>query len=379
VLPKAIRDGWAEAGWERGALGYPTSAATATADGRGTVMTFQGGEVYASPTTGGHGVPAVLLTAYKAAGGATGALGLPVSGAGKTPDGVATYQHFEHGSIYVTAATGARVVPTAIRDGWAASGWERGPLGYPTGAATATADGSGQVQAFQGGELYTSPATGARVVPTALLGAYKAAAGELGLPVGAPGKTPDGKATYQHFQGGSVYATAETGARALPLAFRDAWSLTGWERGPLGYPTTDVAATPDGLGRYQHFQGGSVYWSRATGAHAVRGAVRDAWARSGWEAGSLGFPLTDVTVTPDGVGQYAHFQRGAIYSTPATGARVLGEAVLDAWASTGWEQGALGYPVSDARAVSGGTRTDFQRGSITVDAATGVATVQGAS
>ncbi len=49
--------------------------------------------------------------------------------------------------------------------------------------------------------------------------------------------------------------------------------------------------------------------------------------------------------------------------------------MLDAWAGTGWEQGALGYPTSEEQPVSGGTRTDFQRGSITVSTATGVATV----
>ncbi|GAB3357549.1 hypothetical protein GCM10027300_27930 [Modestobacter lapidis] len=376
VLPTAIRDGWAASGWERGPLGYPNADAVATPDGRGLLVRFEGGAIYASPATGGHAVPAALLGAYTAAGGASGSLGLPVSGVGRTPDGKATYQHFEHGSIYATAATGARVVPTAIRNGWAASGWERGPLGYPTGTAAATADGRGQVQAFQGGELYVSPATGTHAVPTALLSAYGAAAGELGLPVSDAGRTPDGAATYQHFEGGSLYATAATGARALPVVFRDAWSLTGWERGPLGYPTAGVTATPDGLGRYQHFQGGSIYWTRATGAHAVHGPVRAAWTRTGWEAGVLGYPTTDVTGTPDGVGQYAHFQGGAIYATPATGARVLRDDVLAAWAATGWEQGSLGYPTSDERPVAGGSRTDFQRGSITVDGVTGEATVQ---
>ncbi|MQA33270.1 hypothetical protein [Modestobacter roseus] len=373
VLPTVVRNAWAAAGWERGALGYPTSAAVPTSDGRGQVQSFQGGQVFASAATGGHSVPAALLGAYGVAGGPAGTLGFPVSGAGKTPDGVASYQHFERGSIYATAATGARVVPTAIRDAWAASGWERGPLGYPTGIASTTADGRAQVQAFQGGEVYASATAGARIVPTAVLGAAKAAA--LGLPVSAAARTPDGKATYQHFEGGSVYVTAATGARALPTVIRDAWALTGWENGPLGYPTTDVSTTPDGLGRYQHFQGGSVYWTRATGAHAVRGVVRDAWARSGWETGVLGYPLTDVTSTPDGVGQYAHFQGGAVYSTAATGARVLGNDVVRAWAGTGWERGALGYPTSDERPVAGGTRTDFQRGWIDVASGTGVATV----
>ena len=49
----------------------------------------------------------------------------------------------------------------------------------------------------------------------------------------------------------------------------DLWGRTGWERGVLGYPTSSVAATTDGQGLYARFQGGSVYWSRATGAHAI--------------------------------------------------------------------------------------------------------------
>ena len=40
----------------------------------------------------------------------------------------------------------------------------------------------------------------------------------------------------------------------------------------LGYPTTDESGTPDHIGRYNHFAGsggGSIYWTRTTGAHAV--------------------------------------------------------------------------------------------------------------
>ncbi|MFE6904014.1 hypothetical protein ACFVFJ_45665, partial [Streptomyces sp. NPDC057717] len=40
---------------------------------------------------------------------------------------------------------------------------------------------------------------------------------------------------------------------------------------PLKCPVTDEMTTPDGRGRYTHFQGGSIYWSAATGAHPVWG------------------------------------------------------------------------------------------------------------
>ncbi|MFD3518670.1 hypothetical protein ACFWVV_36885, partial [Streptomyces sp. NPDC058663] len=52
---------------------------------------------------------------------------------------------------------------------------------------------------------------------------------------------------------------------------------------PLRCPTTHEVRTPDGRGAYTVFEGGSIYWSAAAGAHPVWGAVRDAWARQGWE------------------------------------------------------------------------------------------------
>ncbi|WP_424097626.1 LGFP repeat-containing protein [Moorena producens] len=86
----------------------------------------------------------------------------------------------------------------------------------------------------------------------------------------------------------------------------------------LGYPTTDVRQTRDKVGLYNHFQGGSIYWSPDTGAHEVHGLIRDKWADLGWERSFLGYPITDETVTPDGIGRYNHFQGGSIYWTPDT-------------------------------------------------------------
>lgn len=62
----------------------------------------------------------------------------------------------------------------------------------------------------------------------------------------------------------------------------------------LGYPTTNEQTTPDGMGRYNHFQKGSIYWTPATGAHEVYGPVRARWAELRWERGLLGYP----TATP---------------------------------------------------------------------------------
>ena len=55
----------------------------------------------------------------------------------------------------------------------------------------------------------------------------------------------------------------------------------------LGYPVTDESGTPDHVGRFNHFEGGSIYWTPQTGAHEVHGAIRALWASLGWERSGL--------------------------------------------------------------------------------------------
>ncbi|HEY5952334.1 MAG TPA: hypothetical protein VIV40_42845, partial [Kofleriaceae bacterium] len=115
----------------------------------------------------------------------------------------------------------------------------------------------------------------------------------------------------------------------------------------LGRPTTAETATPDGVGRYSVFEHGSIYWSPSTGAFEVHGSIRDKWAALGWEAGLLGYPLTDERATPDGVGRYNVFSGGSVYWSPSTGAFEVHGVIRDKYAEVGWEAGALGYPTSD--------------------------------
>ncbi len=144
----------------------------------------------------------------------------------------------------------------------------------------------------------------------------------------------------------------------------------------LGAPVSDEQSTPDGVGRYSAFERGSIYWTPSGGAFEVHGEIRDEWAAVGWESGILGYPTTDETATPDGVGRYNVFERGSIYWSPSTGAHEVHGVIRDAWASSGWEVGPLGYPTSDEYDVNTGRRSDFENGTITWNADTGEATVQ---
>ena len=198
----------------------------------------------------------------------------------------------------------------------------------------------------------------------------------LGAPTTNELTTPDGIGRYNHFQNGSIYWTPSTGAWEVHGAILDKWAALGFERGFLGYPITDETKTPDGVGRFNHFQGGSIYWTPSTGANAVYGAIRDKWKELGWELGPLGYPITDETKTPDGVGRFNHFEGGSIYWTPSTNAHMVYGLIRDKWEELGWERSALGYPTSDEYAVPDGRRSDFQNGSITWNASTGTVTVE---
>lgn len=153
-------------------------------------------------------------------------------------------------------------------------------------------------------------------------------------------------------------------------AIDDKYAALGGPRGFLG-PPFDAGAgsgemeTRNRRGRFRDFRNGTIYWSPATQAHEVHGDIRVKLARLGGTDGFLGFPSTDELGTPDGRGRFNHFERGSIYWTPQTGAFEVHGAIRDKWASLGWERSWLRYPTSDERAAPGGARvSEFQGGVI---------------
>ncbi|MGY5885433.1 N-acetylmuramoyl-L-alanine amidase [Modestobacter lacusdianchii] len=445
AVMSAIRDRWAALGWETSALGYPVSDERGSADGAMSWSTFQNGLITWSPAGGAHAVQGAIEDAWQRLGGLSGVgwtYGLPTTDELATPDGLGRYNHFAGGgSIYWSPATGAHAVVGSIRELWGALGWESSALGYPTSDEQVSADGAMRWTTFQNGLITWSPAGGAHAVQGAIEDAWQRLGGlsgvgwTYGLPTTDELATPDGVGRYNHFAGGaSIYWSPATGAHAVVGSIQEKWAALGWESSALGYPTSDEQVSADGAMRWTTFQNGLITWSPAGGAHAVQGAIEDAWQRLGGLSGvgwTYGLPTTDELATPDGLGRYNHFAGGAsIYWSPATGAHAVVGSSRELWASLGWEQGPLGYPttdevlladgrtratlftggavyrsstlgtrsvygsiaqaylglggpqsalglpVRDERAVSGGRRTDFEHGSITWTAATGAITVR---
>src|SRR5205823_14949036 len=103
---------------------------------------------------------------------------------------------------------------------------------------------------------------------------------------------------------------------------QDYYQSLGGSASYLSDPVGSTYQTPGG-GMAQDYRGGAIYWSPATGAHAVHGAILDHYRALGGPGSALGYPVTDETGTPDGVGRYNHFNGSggaSVYWTAQSGA-----------------------------------------------------------
>ncbi|WP_100497668.1 hypothetical protein [Geodermatophilus chilensis] len=352
---------WRQWGAESGALGYPTGDDQAYASGSRT--TFQGGHVYWSKPTGARVLRGAVLDRYLAHGGAP-VLGFPTTDDVAAAGGGAKAE-VQGGAIYWSSATGAHVVRGDILAKWRQWGAESGALGYPTGDDAAAPNG-GYLTTFRGGTVYWSPVTGAKVVRGAILQRYVAAGGPaaLGYPSTDDVAAANGGAKVE-LQNGAIYWSSATGARVVRGNILAKWRQWGAESGALGYPTGDDAAAPNG-GYLTTFRGGTVYWSPATGARVMRGAILERYVAAGGPA-ELGYPTTDDGPAPGDRGAKAALEGGAVYWSPTTGAHVVEGEAARHYVEVGETRSALGYPIADTVETPSGTRTEFENGEIVVE------------
>ena len=93
------------------------------------------------------------------------------------------------------------------------------------------------------------------------------------------------------------------------------WEADGGEKNPLGKPTSPEAAA-DASARYATFARGAMYWSPTTGAQPLTGAIYNAWASLGYERGALGLPTSGEIAEPEWIVQ--NFQHGTLNFDRAT-------------------------------------------------------------
>ncbi|VBA56451.1 LGFP repeat-containing protein [Mycobacterium attenuatum] len=325
----AMMAAWEKAGGETSTLGARKGDVYPVGDGFG--LDFDGGKMFYTTDTGAKYLYGPVLAKYEALGGpADSDLGFPtineVPGLAGPDSRVSTFSASDNPVIFWTPDHGAFVVRGAINAAWDKLGSSGGVLGAPV--ADETYDGDVVSQKFTGGEVSwnrktkeftTTPAVladqlkGLQVVldPTAAINmAWRAAGGAAG-PLGAKKGAPypiGGDGIAQDFAGGKIFFSPATGANAVEGAILGKYELLG---GPvssdLGFP---IANESDGgiapASRIAAFSAADkpvIFWTPDHGAFVVRGAMKAAWDKLKGATGKLGAPVADQTVDGDVVSQ----------------------------------------------------------------------------
>ncbi len=275
--------------------------------------------------------------------------GAPLSNAQDMPDGVGAMQVFAQGSIVYSPDFGAVWLSAAIfaKLNSASLSGTRSPggqikrdfLGYPVSDSFATFERGGSAAIFERGMIVIRGQGDAFAVLGDLyrhyadMGAIAAGAARtpfIGLPISDEELRSGGLSS--RFDGADIYWKDGVGAFEVHGAIRDAWMRLGGVTGFLGYPASDETPVMGGsheIGRSNRFEGGTIYWSAASGAFECHGDIGAQYAAVGGPAGALGFPTSNETDTPGG-GRFNAFQNGFLVwhaMGPFAGARIVGASI----------------------------------------------------
>lgn len=244
-------------------------------------------------------------------------------------DGFGLIQLFTLGAIFWSPAFGAVYMSERIWRKWSSPSVDNSNtatgeliqsyLDYPIEDSMLrdTPGGLREWMYFERGMIYVGP-EGSSVVYGDIYAHYRildGMGGLLGVPISDEQPAPGG-GRVSHFALGDIYEHGITGAREVHGAIRDRYFEMGGPAGILGYPTSDEMPIKDKgreIGRFNRFENGSgIYYSPATGAWDVYGAIWAQWQSKGGLLGKLGFPTSGETDTPTSGGRYNEFQHGVI-------------------------------------------------------------------
>lgn len=365
----AIGQRYFEIGAEKSVVGLPVGPERTGAKPGVTVQPFQGGVIYRSGSQVWE-VHGGILASYRAIGAELSPLGLPLSGELPGTLRGSITQRFTGGTMLWSATTGAHPIYGKVGARFQALGAER-VMGLPTSPVNTV--GASQYQSFQRGMIVASGsatfeainAVGERYV---LLGGDKSI---IGLPVGPERAAAIAGVTMQPFQRGEIYRSS-SGAWEVYGGILSTYRWLGGERSGLGAPTSGEIDGPVRGTRMNTFTSGAVVWSPFTGAQPIYGAMWEKY-RTDKLAEIIGMP----TRIPVGAGvagaAVQDFQRGAMYWSAATGAHDVYGAIGGLYRSMGGPKSKLGLPTSGEYSVPNGRANDFQGGQIVWDARTGIA------
>ncbi|WP_029146640.1 hypothetical protein [Methylophilus sp. 5] len=166
------------------------------------------------------------------------------------------------------------------------------------------------------------------------------------------------------------------------------YQALGGEQGLLGRAVSSEQATPSGLGSFQDFEHGMIFYHPDFGAHVLSAQVETKW-KSAMLANDIvtgtqqairdyiGFPISDTTRTGE-QGELCYFERGMIVVRPGGQAWVIYGEIYLAYRMQADVQGFVGFPRSDVQpSDAGGLRASFDGADLFWHPSTGAFEVHG--
>lgn len=172
---------------------------------------------------------------------------------------------------------------------------------------------------------------------------------------------------YQEYSKGFIYFGQRVGRAHIIKKGEifNKWQTYGWENSMLGYPITDQVNDSSTIS-HNDFEYGSIYSSSGSTpwTYEIHGDIAKKWYAIGRGSSKVGYPTTDEWGCPDKIGRFNHFQNGSIYWTSKTGAHMVYGGIKKFWENHGWETGVMGYPTSDVTAGYNYWVCEFEGGRI---------------
>lgn len=364
VIPDPIRGVWEPLATS---LGLPDSGVQ-NGDGGTRYQNFAGGGVILTSDQNATRMDHEIWYAWKKLGYEKGALGALASGV--TTDGAGNKTVKFHNGTVVLSPDGTidvNITSGPIRD---YLGRNSTSLGPKTSEMVFDDNNDALYQAFQKGVVYYRPDTGVHAILGSIWGLFQqGGVDKFGLPT-ADVQSGDKDVQYQKFTKGVILLTADHQATLMPEAIQAAWANQKGEKGTLGVPAGGVTSVNDGTIQYQSvaFHGGTVFLPKGGNSAFVlsTGPIFDFWKAHG---GPLGSATSNLVI--NGGTSYQEFQKGVVYYSKATGAHAIlgGKTETSTFLGVFTEVGGVfkcGPPIGEKTVDNkGNSKQNFQLGTIT--------------
>lgn len=268
-------------------------------------------------------------------------LGLP--SAAHAQNGAMEWYGFNKGLILGNDGNGWFLSMGASRDVWAKQGYENGSLGYPK-SQIITDKTMGIVYQEYAGAVLVSYDNGAKfsAMNKTAFNAWKKNAANLGkMTKNSYGSNPATGIEWYGFEKGLLVGSNKKGWYESRGKIRDVWASTGFEGGSLGFPKSDITEK-DGI-YSQTYEGGVISGNEQKGYSVENDALGRAYERN---KALLGTQATSMYGNPATGMKWVGYEKGLMVGNDSKGWYISIGKSRDAWARLGYESG-LGFPTSD--------------------------------